>query len=356
MSNDNNIQSKPRVSIIIPVYNVASFLRECLDSVCEAVQELEGRVGVGERMAPPFVEVICVDDGSTDGSGAILDEYKEKVERKGGGGQWCVIHQKNAGVGAARNAALDKATGEYIVFVDGDDGLVPNALEILEQQIDATNADIIQYGHSTVRSLEEPVHAAVVSCVHEFDLEDQNEARRAYRQMVGSLIAWNACYRRSTVADVRFLPIPNGEDIVFGAECFCRARRATVIDARLYRYVRRDGSAVRTINLRHVKSALRAIEETDRLTREWKRAPVVDDLRIRKNRTGLMNVVAPKLPCVSSDDRCEAEMAFYATLERLAWNAPSRFVAATKNRWLRKLLLEWPFSLRVRLLSLLRHL
>jgi len=117
-------------SIIIPVYNVAPYLRECLDSV----------------LAQTYTdwEAICVDDGSTDGSGAILDEYAEKVRRsrsevKGGGeGQDSrsrsrttncqlptirVIHQENKGVSAARNAALDVAQGEWIGFLDGDDAI-----------------------------------------------------------------------------------------------------------------------------------------------------------------------------------------------------------------------------------------
>ena len=91
----------PFFSIIIPVYNVAPYLRECLDSVL--AQTLTDW------------EAICVDDGSTDGSGAILDEYAAKDKR------FRVIHQKNAGVSAARNKALDEALGDWICFLDGDD-------------------------------------------------------------------------------------------------------------------------------------------------------------------------------------------------------------------------------------------
>ena len=97
-------------SIIIPVYNVAQYLRECLDSV----------------LAQTFGdwEAICVDDGSTDGSAAILDEYAAKDAR------FRVIHQENAGVSAARNAALDAAKGEFFLFLDGDDLLRNDALEM----------------------------------------------------------------------------------------------------------------------------------------------------------------------------------------------------------------------------------
>ena len=93
----------PKFSIVIPVYNVAPYLRECLDSV----------------LAQTFTdwEAICVDDGSTDGSGAILDEYEAKDKR------FRVIHQKNAGVSAARNAALEVMKGQWFLFLDGDDML-----------------------------------------------------------------------------------------------------------------------------------------------------------------------------------------------------------------------------------------
>ncbi len=88
-------------SIIIPVYNVAPYLRECLDSVL--------------RQTFSDWEAICVDDGSTDGSGEIIDEYVAKDKR------FHAIHQENAGVSAARNTALDVAHGNWIAFVDADD-------------------------------------------------------------------------------------------------------------------------------------------------------------------------------------------------------------------------------------------
>ena len=111
----------PKFSIIIPVYNVAPYLRECLDSV----------------LAQTFTdwEAICVDDGSTDGSGAILDEYAAKDVR------FRVIHQKNAGVSAARNAALDVMCGGWFLFLDGDDMFRPDVLEHFAQVIDENRCD-----------------------------------------------------------------------------------------------------------------------------------------------------------------------------------------------------------------------
>ena len=113
-----------KFSIIVPVYNVAPYLRACLDSV----------------VAQTFAdwECICVDDGSTDGSGAILDEYAKRDAR------FRVIHQANAGVSAARNAGIDLATGEWVTFLDADDMYAPRWLEVAAGIIDKESPELIR--------------------------------------------------------------------------------------------------------------------------------------------------------------------------------------------------------------------
>ena len=113
----------PFFSIIIPVYNVAPYLRECLDSV----------------LAQTFTdwEAICVDDGCTDGSGAILDEYAAKDPR------FRVIHQPNAGVSAARNKALDAVKGKWLTFLDADDLVAENTLAKMINVANSANADLV---------------------------------------------------------------------------------------------------------------------------------------------------------------------------------------------------------------------
>lgn len=117
--------TRPKVSIILPVYNVAPYLRQSLDSIIS--QTLKD------------IEIICVDDGSTDESGQILDEYKEKDERIK------VIHKKNAGTGAARNDGLKIATGECIGFVDPDDWILPNMYERLYNLLQDKGLDIVMF-------------------------------------------------------------------------------------------------------------------------------------------------------------------------------------------------------------------
>lgn len=113
------------VSVIIPVYNVEKYLPACLDSVCQ--QSVQG------------IEIICVNDGSTDGSLHILKSYAEKDSRI------YIISQDNRGVSVARNAGLGAATGKYVQFLDSDDMLEPEALEYAAHQMEKKQLDVFYF-------------------------------------------------------------------------------------------------------------------------------------------------------------------------------------------------------------------
>ena len=113
------------VSIIIPIYNVEKYLQECIESVLQ--QSLQD------------IEIICVNDGSTDNSGVILEKFAETDKRI------LVINQENKGVSAARNTGLRCAKGKYIYFLDSDDYLAPDALELLSSDMDARNLDLLLF-------------------------------------------------------------------------------------------------------------------------------------------------------------------------------------------------------------------
>ena len=108
--------------MIVPVYNVAPYLQECLDSVL--------------KQTYTKLEIILIDDGSTDASGKICDTYAQADKRVR------VVHQKNAGLGPARNTGLNLCTGAYLAFVDSDDFLAPDMLELLYKNLLAQRADI----------------------------------------------------------------------------------------------------------------------------------------------------------------------------------------------------------------------
>lgn len=128
-ANEVSVQSMAAVSIIIPIYNVESYLAECLDSV--------------ERQTFHDIEVILVNDGSTDNSGEIARSYVEKNEN------FFLIERKNGGLSAARNTGLAKATGEYIYFLDSDDYLVDDAIEKLYFAAKKDNLDLVKFSSYT---------------------------------------------------------------------------------------------------------------------------------------------------------------------------------------------------------------
>ena len=111
------------VSVIIPVYNAEKYLRRCLDSVVNQTYK--------------DIEIIVVDDGSTDGSAVICDEYAARDNR------FIVIHQKNGGVSVARQTGLEAVKGDYICFVDADDCIDSKMIDELFQEADTTNSDMI---------------------------------------------------------------------------------------------------------------------------------------------------------------------------------------------------------------------
>ena len=125
----------PRVSVIIPVYNVEKYLRECLDSI------------VNQTLRE--IEIICVDDGSTDGSPEILREYGEKDCRI------TIISQENRGISSARNHGADIASGEYFYFMDGDDILERDALSRLYQLSEEKSLDVLYFDGESFFETEE---------------------------------------------------------------------------------------------------------------------------------------------------------------------------------------------------------
>ena len=122
----------PKISVIIPVYKVEQYLPECLDSIINQTYK--------------NLEIICIDDGSPDNSGKILDEYASKDNRIR------VIHKENGGISSARNAGLDIATGDWISFVDSDDWLDINTYEKLLSSADEANTDIVMFGNCSVNN------------------------------------------------------------------------------------------------------------------------------------------------------------------------------------------------------------
>ena len=133
------VDMKPLISVIIPVYNVERYLKQCLNSVIRQTYE--------------NLEIICVNDGSTDNSLAILKEYEQKDHRI------VVISQENKGLSAARNTGLTHVTSDYVSFIDSDDYIDPRYIEVLYTKLHESNADfslcdILPFGNNIYKNLQ----------------------------------------------------------------------------------------------------------------------------------------------------------------------------------------------------------
>ena len=129
------------VSVIIPVYNVGEYLQTCIDSV--------------KRQTYKDLQIILVDDGSTDGSGLICDKAAKEDDRIR------VIHRTNGGLSAARNSGIEEANGEYICFIDSDDWVDESFVERLYQLAEKDNADVAACGYYRTDSEEEAADRAI---------------------------------------------------------------------------------------------------------------------------------------------------------------------------------------------------
>lgn len=209
-----------KFSVIVPVYNVSTYLCECLDSLL--------------RQTCCDWEAICVDDGSTDGCSVILDEYSEKDSRIK------VIHQTNQGVGATRNRGLEEVSGEWVAFLDADDVYSPWTLEVLNNSIlKHPDADIHSFGMSRFdenEMIEWPQPISVQYSQLNLKVNVERSAPTAF--FSGKI------YSRRILTTIRFPGLLVGEDLVFIFRTMEAASLQINLDVVLYGYRQRESSAM----------------------------------------------------------------------------------------------------------------
>ena len=223
----------PLVSVIVPVYNVENYLTRCIDSILS-------------QSFSDF-ELILIDDGSTDQSGAICDEYALKDHRIR------VIHQENAKLSTARNVGIDAAEGEWIAVVDSDDWIHTDYLRILlSGALEDTDIVICSYERtSNSKEIDPPAYGVSFRSISLKDI---------YSNHFACTRAWGRIIRRSVIGDLRFLPGTEPvEDALFN-ECLFREDMAfRIADARLYYYFMRSDSTIHTNMGRPVLNATEII-------------------------------------------------------------------------------------------------
>lgn len=217
-----NLRCTPKASVILPVYNAKPWLRDCLDSI----------------RAQTFAnwECICVDDGSTDDSSAILGEFATKDSR------FRVFRRERSNAGAARNFGMSMAKGAYLTFLDSDDAFSPWMLETLVGRAEVTDADVVACSSiwfldgSPVPGFSAPKNVVWVDRTPDRDLSRQPMS-------IGSM-PWNKIIRKSFVDDLglRFLEQPSTNDATFMQLALLLSRKTEHTDVPFIAYRQRSGS------------------------------------------------------------------------------------------------------------------
>ena len=211
------------ISVIVPIYNVEKYLEKCIQSIINQTYR--------------NLEIILVDDGSTDNSGEIADKYKKLDNRIK------VIHKINGGLSDARNKGCEIATGEYISFIDSDDYIDLNMYENLIKEF-KDNIDIIVYGRYV-----EFENYTRIECPDN-SVMNNREALIALDSFKGfDMAAWDKLYRKEVIKDLKFPFGKKNEDYFYTYKAFDKAKRIKTMSKPFYHYVQRQNSISRSKNV-----------------------------------------------------------------------------------------------------------
>ena len=226
------MDKKIKLSIVAAVYNLEKYLPRCLDAL------------VNQTMQD--IEILCVDDGSTDSAPQIIEEYQKKYPEK-----IKVFHKENGGEFTTRNYGLERAQGEYVTFVDTDDYVELTWAEKLYNAAKENDADLAVCGFERIDLATNKVVATNMTnfgnTVKEVNPKDD------YLLFINPA-PWNKVYKREKIKDLRFLPFRGFNDTMFLASCYTRIEKIAFIPDVLYHYYLRYDSQIHTVNEQDVNN------------------------------------------------------------------------------------------------------
>ena len=221
------MKNRPIISIIVPVYNVESYLERCIESILnQSFKEFE---------------LILVNDGSTDGCKDICNEYKTKDKRIK------VIHKENGGLSSARNAGLDIARGKYIGFVDSDDFINKDMYKILFDTIQANNSDMVICDYYKVNEDDINKFRNIKCSCENIEVKNLNKLESIDNLFLTGekfIFAWNKLYKRELFNDLRYEKGRIYEDEYLAHRILYKCNKVSIIEAKIYYYVQRKGSLI----------------------------------------------------------------------------------------------------------------
>ena len=258
---------KDLVSIIVPVFNLEKFIEDCLQSLLQQTYT--------------NIEILVIDDGSTDSSCKIVSKYASQDSRIK------VFRTFHKGVSAARNVGLDKAEGEYIMFVDGDDVLSVKAIEMLHSIISREKVPLVRFNFTRIEENSRKKYLDPVADDFMQKTCRSSELMKDIMQSKQGSYLWNAIYRHEEIEDIRFIEGYIFEDTPFIAEVMSRVDEYIQIDVPLYYYRRRAGSI--TNNRKDTEYLSHIVSESIRLDILKKHFPELYELGYSKMQTNILN-------------------------------------------------------------------
>lgn len=240
------------ISVTVPIYNIEKYLARCLNSI------------VGQTFTGDF-EIICVDDGSTDKSGEILDEFAKKYPDK-----IKAIHQHNQGLSGARNTALKHVTGKYTMFVDSDDFIEKRALEELYNYAESHSADVVVFDCLCAKEGDENVFRKHFDGIAEKYGDNPFNADTAepfvYRNI--SVSTWTKFYLTDLIKDIKFEFDLNNQDVPHWAEVYTKAKNIYYYPKPLYFYIVQRDDAITVTKGVKTFDVFRAFSLAEKVLRE----------------------------------------------------------------------------------------
>lgn len=232
---------KNLVSVIVPVFNVEKYLENCVESIV--------------KQSYLNIEVILVDDGSTDCSGAKCDELAEKDTRIK------VIHKSNGGLSDARNRAIDEARGEYLYFVDSDDYISLDSIEYLLKKLKDSDSDIAIGGMLTTSKLDENV---IKKETYTLFLNNKEAVRELFYGSYYTTSASAKLYKASLFNEIRYPYGKLNEDLFTTYKLLNRAEKVVCSDKTVYYYYHRPGSIMNSAFNERKLDVVRALDQIER--------------------------------------------------------------------------------------------
>lgn len=305
--NDNDL-----ISVIVPVYNVALYLEKCVNSIIAQTYN--------------NLEILLVDDGSTDGSGDICNRFAEQDSRI------VVLHQKNKGLSAARNVGLSASSGSLVSFVDSDDYLEATMLETLHSALSDNNAEMSMCSFKYVNLLKDKEYDKQSPIIDEI-LDGKTVLLEKFfgRNQIYWCVVFNKLYKRYLFDNISF---PEGyyiEDLFVMPKLIGLCNRIACIRTQLYNYVQREGSILHSNNLRDLDHAVGYLKVAEYLSSDKDYSVLLDDILMKglgKYKTALWYRDALKIsPDFSGKRKKEIESLF-----RVVWKKIRKIIPVSAKK------------------------